>query len=278
MSDAWYAGAVAGRLAAGDALRRRASGGERVNVEFVSANPTGPITVASGRHAAYGDSLCRILEFAGNEVEREYYVNDYGSQVERFGESIRARAKGEEPPEDGYQGDYVEELADRIDGAAEMRRPTSSRGAGWSSCSRACGAPWSASGCSMDRFLSERANHEMGRGPGGARSARGARPDLPHAARARSRRRPPSRIRPGSRPRGLLPFARARMDSAKRSIWRAVVVHVVLALDLVARELEDAAERIAVGGVAAGRDGYRPGGVRAHELHVHPLAAASPAP
>ena len=92
---------------------------ERILVEFVSANPTGPITVASGRHAAYGDSLCRILSFAGHAVEREYYVNDHGTQVLLFGQSIGARARGEDPPEDGYMGPYVAELADRIDGAAE---------------------------------------------------------------------------------------------------------------------------------------------------------------
>ena len=88
-------------------------------VEFVSANPTGPMTVASARGAAIGDSLARLLEFAGNEVEREYYINDYGTQVRLFGESIRARARGEEPPEGGYQGEYVAELAAEIDGAAE---------------------------------------------------------------------------------------------------------------------------------------------------------------
>ena len=91
-----------------------------MNLEFVSANPTGPVTIASARHAAYGDSLARILERAGHHVEREYYVNDAGTQVERFGESIRARARGEGPPEDGYSGEYVAELAERIDGAAEM--------------------------------------------------------------------------------------------------------------------------------------------------------------
>ncbi len=91
-----------------------------MNVEFVSANPTGPITVASARHAAYGDALCRILEFAGNEVDREYYVNDHGGQIQRFAESIRARATGEEPPEDGYRGDYVTDLARQIDGAAQL--------------------------------------------------------------------------------------------------------------------------------------------------------------
>jgi arginyl-tRNA synthetase len=119
MSDSWYLAAVAGLVAAGDrygdgepAMR------ERIGVEFVSANPTGPITVASARHAAYGDSLCRILETAGHEVEREYYVNDFGTQIRLFGESIHAWARGEEPPEDGYRGDYVAELASRIEGAA----------------------------------------------------------------------------------------------------------------------------------------------------------------
>jgi arginyl-tRNA synthetase len=75
--------------------------------------------VASARGAAIGDSLARLLEFAGDEVEREYYINDYGTQVRLFGESIRARARGEDPPEGGYQGDYVEELAAAIEGAAD---------------------------------------------------------------------------------------------------------------------------------------------------------------
>jgi arginyl-tRNA synthetase len=116
MTDAWYLDSLARmrdageRFGAGDA-------GERVQVEFVSANPTGPITVASARHAAYGDSLARILELAGNTVEREYYVNDAGTQVRKFGESIRSRARGEEPEE--YKGEYVIRLAERIEGAAE---------------------------------------------------------------------------------------------------------------------------------------------------------------
>jgi arginyl-tRNA synthetase len=92
---------------------------ERVNVEYVSANPTGPLTAASGRHAAYGDALSRLLALAGHEVTREYYFNDAGSQVDRLGASVRARARGEPVPEDGYQGDYVAELAERIPGAAE---------------------------------------------------------------------------------------------------------------------------------------------------------------
>ena len=121
LSDSWFSAAVGQILAAGDDYGAGdPDGGERINVEFVSANPTGPITVAAGRHAAYGDSLCRILDRAGNSVDREYYVNDYGTQIERFADSIRARAKGEEPPADGYQGDYVGAIADAIEGAADM--------------------------------------------------------------------------------------------------------------------------------------------------------------
>ena len=120
LADAWYADAAARVLAAGEEYGAgRPAVAERINVEFVSANPTGPLTAASGRHAAYGDSLARILELAGHAVEREYYVNDAGSQVRRLGESIRARARHEAVPEDGYEGDYVRELADAIPGAAE---------------------------------------------------------------------------------------------------------------------------------------------------------------
>jgi arginyl-tRNA synthetase len=92
---------------------------ERVLVEFVSANPTGPLHVGSGRNAAVGDSLARILEAVGHTVEREYYVNDAGSQAMLFGASIEARYLqrfGVEAtvPEGGYQGEYVTELAEAI--------------------------------------------------------------------------------------------------------------------------------------------------------------------
>jgi arginyl-tRNA synthetase len=120
MADAWYLAAVAGLVATGEGYGApEPAVRERVNVEFISGNPTGPLTVAHGRHAAYGDALCRVLELAGHEVEREYYLNDYGTQARRFGESIRARARGEEPPEDGYRGEYVHALARQIEGAAE---------------------------------------------------------------------------------------------------------------------------------------------------------------
>jgi arginyl-tRNA synthetase len=103
---------VADVLRAGSGWGRApAATGERVNIEFVSANPTGPITVASGRNAILGDTLARLLEAAGHRVTREYYINDRGNQVRALAESVRAAAEGRGPPEDGYRGAYVTELA-----------------------------------------------------------------------------------------------------------------------------------------------------------------------
>jgi arginyl-tRNA synthetase len=78
---------------------------------MVSANPTGPVTVASARNGAYGDGIARLFELAGHEVEREYYYNDSGAQMDRFRASVEAVRRGEEPPEDGYRGTYIDELA-----------------------------------------------------------------------------------------------------------------------------------------------------------------------
>jgi arginyl-tRNA synthetase len=120
MSEAWHRRALRSVLDAGE---RFGAGGadrpERVLIEFVSANPTGPLVAASGRHAAYGDALARILEHHGHTVAREYYFNDAGNQIRLLGESVLARARGEEVPEGGYQGSYVEELAAEIPGAAD---------------------------------------------------------------------------------------------------------------------------------------------------------------
>ncbi|WP_311390281.1 arginine--tRNA ligase [Corynebacterium haemomassiliense] len=85
--------------------------GEKINLEFVSANPTGPIHLGGTRWAAVGDSLGRVLEAAGAEVTREYYFNDHGGQIDRFSRSLVAAAKGEPTPEDGYGGDYIREIA-----------------------------------------------------------------------------------------------------------------------------------------------------------------------
>ena len=121
LSDDWYRRALRVVLAAGE---RFGAGGapeaRQVLVEFVSANPTGPLVAASGRHAAYGDALSRVLAHHGHQVWREYYFDDAGGQIERLGQSVLARARGEDPPEDGYQGGYVTDLAAQIPGVESM--------------------------------------------------------------------------------------------------------------------------------------------------------------
>jgi arginyl-tRNA synthetase len=102
-------------LAAGTAYGLAAAGtGEHVNLEFVSANPTGPLHLGHTRWAVVGDALARVLRAAGATVATEFYVNDRGSQMDKFGASLMARAHGQEPPEDGYRGDYVKDLAQRV--------------------------------------------------------------------------------------------------------------------------------------------------------------------
>ena len=93
--------------------------GEKVNIEFVSTNPTGPLTIAHGRQAAVGDSLARILKFAGYDVSKEYFINDVGTQIELLGKSIYARylaLNGIEYkfPEDGYRGEYIKDIAEEL--------------------------------------------------------------------------------------------------------------------------------------------------------------------
>ncbi len=117
LSDEWYRRAMARLGVAGESLGPApTTDPQRILVEYVSANPTGPLHVGGGRHAAYGDSLVRLLKAVGHEVESEYYVNDAGGQVRRFAASIAASMTGGEPPEDGYEGDYVAELATRLRG------------------------------------------------------------------------------------------------------------------------------------------------------------------
>lgn len=88
--------------------------GKKINLEFVSANPTGPIHLGGTRWAAVGDSLGRVLEASGADVTREYYFNDHGGQIDRFARSLVAAAKGEPTPEDGYGGDYIKDIAQAV--------------------------------------------------------------------------------------------------------------------------------------------------------------------
>ncbi|WP_041823575.1 arginine--tRNA ligase [Streptantibioticus cattleyicolor] len=118
-------GAALGALAreivlAGDAYGRTDRlGGLRLNLEFVSANPTGPVHIGGARWAVVGDVLARLLDAAGADVSREYYFNDAGVQIDRFVRSLLAAARGEPVPEDGYSGAYIEEIA----AAVVRRRP-----------------------------------------------------------------------------------------------------------------------------------------------------------
>jgi len=111
--DAGAQGAVADDIvAAGTAYGGSEEGGkQKVNVEFVSANPTGPVTLASARWAAVGDTLARLLEASGYQVSREYYFNDHGAQIDRFSRSLLASARNQPTPEDGYPGQYISETA-----------------------------------------------------------------------------------------------------------------------------------------------------------------------
>ena len=122
LTDAWYRGAVARVLAEGaDYGRGALPAAARVamNVEFVSVNPTGPLHVGHARYASYGDALCRIFAFVGHDVTREFYVNDFGTQMTRFGQSLAARygqrlGLAAAVPEDGYRGEYLLGLADAL--------------------------------------------------------------------------------------------------------------------------------------------------------------------
>ena len=161
LADAWFERALAAVLAAGDGF---GGGGvaspERIDLEFVSTNPTGPLTVAHGRHAAYGDALARILTFHGHEVTREFYVNDYGSQIRRLGESVRAWARGEPIGEDGYKGDYVADLVER--GRAATLDFDELCLEACAACLAMIRATLEKFGVRFDAWVSERALHDRG--------------------------------------------------------------------------------------------------------------------
>ncbi len=165
LSDEWFRRAIESLAAAGDRLSAsRTQNPERVLVEFVSANPTGPLTAAGGRHAAFGDALARLLAAVGHEVGREYYVNDQGGQIERFAASIAAAMRGEPGPEDGYQGEYVTEIATEL--AAEGVEASDLEALGRLGVGRNVGqirASLHRYGVDFDTWTSERHFHETGK-------------------------------------------------------------------------------------------------------------------
>ena len=123
LDPTWVAGQVGPIRDAGAAYGRgTAAQPQRINVEFVSANPTGPLHVGNARGAFVGDVLSRVLDAAGHDVTREYYFNDFGGQVKALGASVRAIRQGSPLPEDGYRGDYVGEMAASVPDAGRARR------------------------------------------------------------------------------------------------------------------------------------------------------------
>jgi arginyl-tRNA synthetase len=122
LDNGWLHDALAELLAEGEEgfARPDIGHGERVQIEFISANPTGPIHVGNGWWGSYGDALARVLARSGHQVSREYYVNDTGGQIRTLGASVLARHHGQEVPEGGYQGEYVTELAAAYDGPDDV--------------------------------------------------------------------------------------------------------------------------------------------------------------
>jgi arginyl-tRNA synthetase len=143
--------------------------GQKLNLEFVSANPTGPVTLGSTRWAAVGDAIARLLEASGADVSREYYVNDAGAQIERFARSLQAVALDRPVPEDGYQGDYIEPVAQRVlaETPGLLDLPDEEQIAvfaekGVAAMVADIRATLEAFGAHFDTFFSERSLHESG--------------------------------------------------------------------------------------------------------------------
>ena len=164
LSGSWFAKAVDALSTPGGQPIPQAGEPRRFNVEFVSANPTGPLTAAGGRHAAFGDSVARLLEVRGHRVEREYYVNDAGGQIERFAASIAARMEGQPPPEDGYAGEYVADIAEAASAAGIGPSDPDALGRfGVERMVAAIQATLARFGVEHDRYSSERELRDSGR-------------------------------------------------------------------------------------------------------------------
>ena len=164
LRPSWLHDVLADVVAAGEAYGRSdVLDGQRVNLEFVSANPTGPLHAGGGRWAAYGDALANLLASQGADVHREYYLNDAGNQLDAFGASLLARLRGEEPPEGGYHGAYVAEMAERMAGDLGPD-PTldAAKEWGYRQIVEEVKADLDRIGVHFDTWFSERALHERG--------------------------------------------------------------------------------------------------------------------
>ncbi len=158
LRETWLHDVLADVVAGGEAgyARPDLGQGKKVNVEFVSANPTGPLHAGGGRWAAFGDSLCRILERCGHQVHREYYLNDRGVQMGLFGASLAARKAGTDLPEDGYAGEYIREWA------AEMPEGADPAEWGYERVKQDLRASLGGIGVEFDTWFSERSLVESG--------------------------------------------------------------------------------------------------------------------
>ena len=161
VSDGWLLDGLRAMLAAGERFGSAQQPPHApLNLEFVSANPTGPVHIGHARGAAYGDALARLLAFCGFEVTREFYVNDFGSQVRKLGESVRALALGQPVPEDGYRGDYVATLVP-AERARTLAIEELSREA-LAACLELIRASLDRFGVRFDVWFSERTLHDSG--------------------------------------------------------------------------------------------------------------------
>jgi arginyl-tRNA synthetase len=137
--------------------------GARVNLEFVSANPTGPLHAGGGRWIAVGDAIANLLAAQGADVHREYYLNDAGAQLDKFRDSLVARYRGEAPPEDGYHGEYLVDMAERLRAErGDDVTPDEACEWGYHDVVRQLRADLARIGVEFDTWFSERTLHERG--------------------------------------------------------------------------------------------------------------------
>lgn len=137
--------------------------GHHVNLEFVSANPTGPLHAGAGRWVAVGDAIANLLAAQGARVHREYYLNDAGTQLDAFGASLYARYRGEDPPSDGYRGEYLLEMAARLRAErGDDVNETDAREWGYHDVVRQLREDLERIGVRFDTWFSERTLHERG--------------------------------------------------------------------------------------------------------------------